>query len=49
MGELHPPLIWMGQKAGLVEDRRYQRWTPAQVRAMRNGVYDWSKHVERPA
>lgn len=46
---LRPPFVWASQKGGLIEDTRYQRWTEAQIRAMKNGVCDWSKHTEKPA
>lgn len=35
-------------KSKLLEDRRYARWSKQQVRAMRNGTYDWASHSERP-
>lgn len=46
---LRPPFVWRSQKAGLVEDERYQRWSQQQVRAMRDGTYDWSTHQEARA
>lgn len=44
---LRPPHVWIGKS--LVEDRRYVRWTLDQIRAMKNGTYDWSTHTERSA
>lgn len=44
---LRPPHVWMGKS--LVEDQRWVRWTPDQIRSMRNGTYDWSRHEERSA
>lgn len=44
-GILRPPFTWVA-KGGLIEDQRYVRWSEAQIRDMKNGVYDWSKHQE---
>lgn len=41
---LRPPFRMVGDE--LVEDSRYQYWTEIQIKAMRNGTYDWSKHEE---
>lgn len=43
---LKPPFKWDNQKSGLQENQQYRRWTEEQVRAMKNGTYDWSKHEE---
>lgn len=42
---LRPPLIWAGKS--LIEDQRYDRWTPQQVSAMKHGTYNWSQHQEQ--
>lgn len=44
-----PPFVWANQKTGLVEDPHAVRWTPAQIRAMKNGIYDWANHEEKRA
>lgn len=45
---LQPPLVWSQGTKAVEEDHRYQRWTKMQVRAMKNGTYDWKNHVETP-
>lgn len=45
VGQLRPPFIWM-PKIGLQEAPHLLRWTPQQIREMKNGTYDWSKHQE---
>lgn len=44
---LKPPLKWE-PGIGLLEDRAFRRWTPAQIKAMTNGTYDWKNHQEVP-
>ncbi len=45
---LRPPHFWAGAKPGVQEDQRYGRYTKPQVRAMKNGTYDWAVHTMRP-
>ena len=43
--QLRPPFIWNGKQP--IEDTRYARWSQDQIKAMKNGTYDWSKHEEK--
>jgi hypothetical protein len=44
---LRPPLVWTGKE--LVVNTRFKPWSNLQLRDMKNGTYDWSKHEEKPA
>lgn len=46
---LRPPFKWSDQKLGLLEDGQYKRWSVVQLRAMKNGTYDWKEHEEQRA
>lgn len=44
---LRPPHVWSTASKQLVEDTKVRRWSPDQVRSMKNGTYDWKTHAEK--
>jgi hypothetical protein len=44
---LRPPFVWNGRE--LVENVQAKRWGRAQLRAMKNGTYDWNAHQDKAA
>lgn len=45
---LKPPHVWSTEMRAVVENRRFKQWSVDQVRAMKNGTYNWEAHEEKP-
>lgn len=46
---LRPPQVWLNNKVGVVEAPNTKRYSPAEIRAMHHGTYDWSQHKNKAA